>query len=208
MSKIEMKNVEGKAIDSIELSDSVYGIEPNIPVTHQVVVAQQSNMRQGTHAVKNRSAVSGGGRKPWNQKGTGRARQGSIRSPQWVGGGVVFGPTPRDHKKRINNKMSKLAMRSVLSGKVRDNELVVVDNFGFDKPSTKQGAAFINALELAGKRVTVVVEDDDMNTYLSLRNIERVDVISIVEASAMTLIDNNVLVMSADIAKKLEEVLA
>ena len=208
MSKIEIKNVEGAAVDTVELSDGVFGIEPNIPVVHQVVVSLQSNARQGTHAVKNRSAVSGGGIKPWRQKGTGRARQGSIRSPQWVGGGVVFGPTPRNHAKTINNKESKLAMRSVLSGKLADGELVVVDDFGFTKPSTKAGVAALAALGLTGKRVTIVVADDDMETYLSMRNIPGVTIIADVEANAWNLIDNKALVMSAAIAKKFEEVLA
>ncbi len=208
MSQIEIKNVEGKVVNTADFSSDVFGIKPNIPVVHQVVVCQQSNLRQGTHAVKNRSAVSGGGAKPWRQKGTGRARQGSIRSPQWVGGGVVFGPTPRNHNKRINNKESKLAMRSVLSGKLADNELVIVDKFNFDKPSTKAGVAMLKALGLEGKRITVVVEDDDMETYLSLRNIEKVTVISVLEASALTLIDNTCLVMPESVAKQLEEVLA
>ena len=116
MSKYDIKNVEGQVAGQADLSDDVFGIEPNIPVIHQVVVCQDACLRQGTHSTKNRHEVSGGGRKPWRQKGTGRARQGSIRAAQWTGGGVVFGPTPRDHSKRINKKMVKLAMRSVLSG--------------------------------------------------------------------------------------------
>ena len=208
MSKIEIKDVQGKVVETAEFSSDVFGIEPNIPVVHQVVVCQRSNMRQGTHAVKGRSQVSGGGAKPWRQKGTGRARQGSIRAPQWVGGGVVFGPQVRSHYKRINNKESKLAMRSVLSGKLADNELVIVNDYGFQKPCTKDGVTMLKALGIEGKRATVVVMDDDMNTYLSLRNIAGVEVISILEASALTLIDNKVLVMSQAVAKELEEVLA
>lgn len=208
MSQIEIKSKEGKTVDTVEFSSTVYGVEPNVALVHHVVTCQQSNLRQGTHAVKNRSAVSGGGAKPWRQKGTGRARQGSIRSAQWRGGGVVFGPTPRDHYKRINNKESKAAMRSVLSAKLSDGQLFVVDNFGFEKPSTKAGAAMLKSLGLYGKRVTVVVNDDDIDTYLSLRNIERVSVISILEASALTLVDNKALVLSASVAKQLEEVLS
>ena len=146
MSKYAIKNVEGAEVGQAELSADVFGIEPNIPVVHQVVVCQDSCARQGTHSVKNRHDVSGGGAKPYRQKGTGRARQGSTRAAQWTGGGVVFGPTPRTHNKRINNKMVKLAMRSVLSGKVADEELVLVDALSFEKPSTKQAKALLGAL--------------------------------------------------------------
>lgn len=208
MSKIEIKNAEGKKAGEAELSSSVFGIEPNIPVTHQVVVCQLASMRQGTHSTKGRSDVSGGGAKPWRQKGTGRARQGSIRAAQWAGGGVAFGPTPRSHARRTNSKEVKLAMRSVLSGKLRDSELVLVDSFNFEKPSTKQASAMLAALGVAGKRVTVVVPDDAINAFLSFRNLERVNVIGVGEASATNLIDNGALVMSADVAKQLEEVLA
>ena len=208
MSQIEIKNAEGQAAGTVELSSSVFGVEPNIHVIHQVVTVQLGNLRQGTHDTKGRSEVSGGGRKPWRQKGTGRARQGSIRATQWVGGGVPFGPTPRTHNRRLNNKEVKLAMRGVLSGKLRDAELVVVDNYGFDKPSTKQAVALLKALELEGKRVTLVVPDDDVFTYLSFRNVETVRVIGVGEATTHALIDNAALVLSADVAKKLEEVLA
>ena len=207
MSKIEIRNAKGEQLDAVEFSSDVFGIEPNIPVTHQVVVCQASNMRQGTHSTKNRSAVSGGGKKPWRQKGTGRARQGSTRSPQWTGGGVVFGPTPHLHHKRTNSKEVKLAMRSALSGKLRDSELVLVDGFDFEKPSTKQAKAMLEALGVAGKRVTVVIGDDDVTTYLSFRNLEKVTVIASSEATAGYLIDNAALVMSVEVAKQLEEAL-
>lgn len=208
MSKYDIKNVEGQAAGQADLSDDVFGIEPNIPVIHQVVVCQDACLRQGTHSTKNRHEVSGGGRKPWRQKGTGRARQGSIRAVQWTGGGVVFGPTPRDHSKRINKKMVKLAMRSVLSGKVADSELVLVDALSFEKPSTKQAKAVLDALGVSGKRVTVVIPDDDVNSYLSFRNLEKVNCIAVSEANTRNLIDNGALVMTTDIAKQLEEVLA
>lgn len=208
MSKYDIKNVEGQAAGQADLSDDVFGIEPNIPVIHQVVVCQDACLRQGTHSTKNRHEVSGGGRKPWRQKGTGRARQGSIRAAQWTGGGVVFGPTPRDHSKRINKKMVKLAMRSVLSGKVADSELVLVDALSFEKPSTKQAKAVLDALGVSGKRVTVVIPDDDVNSYLSFRNLEKVNCIAVSEANTRNLIDNGALVMITDIAKQLEEVLA
>ncbi|MBQ9058124.1 MAG: 50S ribosomal protein L4 [Atopobiaceae bacterium] len=208
MSTIDIKNAEGATVSTAELADSVFGIEPNIPVVHQVVVCQAASRRQGTHSVKNRHDVSGGGRKPWRQKGTGRARQGSIRAGQWTGGGVIFGPTPRSHARRTNNKEVKLALRSVLSGKLRDAELVVVNDYGFEKPSTKQAAALLKALEIADKRVTVVVPDDDVNTYLSFRNLPRVRVIGAGEATTESLIDNGALLMSEAVAKQFEEVLA
>ena len=208
MSKYAIKNAEGAQVAEAELADGVFGIEPNIPVIHQAVVAIESCARQGTHSVKNRHEVSGGGVKPYRQKGTGRARQGSIRAGQWTGGGVIFGPTPRSHAKRINNKMVKLAMRSVLSGKVADGELVLVDSLSFEKPSTKQAVALLAALGISEKRVTVVVSDDDVNAYLSFRNLKKVNVIGVSEANTRNLIDNGALVMTADIAKKLEEVLA
>ena len=208
MSKYAIKNAEGAQVAETELADGVFGIEPNIPVIHQAVVAIESCARQGTHSVKNRHEVSGGGVKPYRQKGTGRARQGSIRAGQWTGGGVIFGPTPRSHAKRINNKMVKLAMRSVLSGKVADGELVLVDSLTFEKPSTKQAVALLAALGIAEKRVTVVVSDDDVNAYLSFRNLQKVNVIGVSEANTRNLIDNGALVMTADIAKQFEEVLA
>jgi large subunit ribosomal protein L4 len=208
MSNIEVKNVEGQAAGTVELSSDVFGIEPNTPVVHQVVVAYQACLRQGTHSTKNRHDVSGGGRKPYRQKGTGRARQGSTRAGQWTGGGVIFGPQPHLHIKRANNKMKKLAMRSVLSGKLADAELVLLDSLSFDEPSTKKAQAVINALGLADKRVTLVVADDDVVTYLSFRNIPKVEVIGVSEANTLYLIDNAALVMTTDIAKQLEEVLA
>ena len=208
MSKIEVKNVEGQAVSEAELSSDVFGIEPNVSAMHQVVVAYEASMRQGTHSVKNRHAVSGGGRKPYRQKGTGRARQGSIRAPQWTGGGVVFGPVPHSHEKKANNKVKKLAMRSALSAKLADSELVLLDALTIDEPSTKKAQAILNALGIAGKRVTIVVPDDDVITYLSFRNIPKIEVIGISEANTRFLIDNAVLVMTTDIAKQLEEVLA
>lgn len=208
MSKIEVKNVQGEAVETLEFSDGVFGIEPNIPVVHHVVVAYEATLRQGTHSTKNRSAVSGGGAKPYRQKGTGRARQGTIRAPQWAGGGVVFGPVPRSHAKRANNKEKKLAMRSVLSGKLADSELVLVDGFSFEKPSTKQAAAILKALGLADRRVTLILDDDDVITYLAFRNLPQVIVYGVSEANTRNLLDNGALVMTTAVAKQLEEVLA
>lgn len=208
MSKIEVKNVQGEAVETLEFSDGVFGIEPNIPVVHHVVVAYEATLRQGTHSTKNRSAVSGGGAKPYRQKGTGRARQGTIRAPQWAGGGVVFGPVPRSHAKRANNKEKKLAMRSVLSGKLADSELVLIDDFSFEKPSTKQAAAILKALGLADRRVTLILDDDDVITYLAFRNLPQVIVYGVSEANTRNLLDNGALVMTTAVAKQLEEVLA
>ncbi len=208
MSKYEIKNMEGKKVGDADLSSDVYGIEPNIPVVHQVVTCQAASLRQGTHSTKNRHEVSGGGTKPYRQKGTGRARQGSIRAGQWTGGGVIFGPTPRSHARRVNSKMVKLAMRSALSGKVADSELVLVDSLEFDAPSTKQAVSVLKALGLEDKRVTVIVPDDDTNTYLSFRNIQKAAIYGVSEATTRSLIDNAALIMSADVAKHFEEVLA
>lgn len=207
MSSIEVKNVEGQPAGTVELSSDVFGIEPNIPVVHQVVVAYEASLRQGTHSVKNRHEVSGGGAKPWRQKGTGRARQGSIRAGQWTGGGVIFGPTPRSHAKKVNNKMAKLAMRSALSGKLADSELYLIDEFIFEKPSTKQAKAILEALGIADKRVTLIVADDELNAYLSFRNLPKVLIYGASEANTRDLVDNGALVMTSAVAKYFEEVL-
>lgn len=207
MSKIDVLNVEGKKADAVELSSNVFGIEPNIAVVHQVVVAYEACLRQGTHSTKNRSAVSGGGVKPFRQKGTGRARQGTIRAPQWAGGCVVFGPTPHSHALRSNKKEKKLAMRSVLSGKVADGELVLLDKLAFEEPSCKQAAAIIKALGLQDKRVTLVVDDDDVVSYLSFRNLPKVIIYAASEVNTRILIDNAALVMTVAVAKQLEEAL-
>lgn len=208
MSNIEVKNAEGQKVSDLEVSSDVYGIEPNIPVMHQVVVAYEASLRQGTHSTKNRSAVSGGGAKPYRQKGTGRARQGTIRAAQFTGGGVVFGPTPHSHAKRANNKMKKLAMRSALSGKLADGELTVVDALEFEKPSTKQAVAALKALGLSGKRVSIFVDDENANAYLSFRNIPGVQIYGASEANTRNLVDNAALVLTADVAKNFGEVLA
>ena len=208
MAQYEIKKTDGTAAGTAELADAVYGIEPNIPVIHQVIVCQDACLRQGTHATKNRHDVSGGGKKPYRQKGTGRARQGSTRAGQWTGGGVIVGPTPHTHIKRINNKMVKLAMRSVLSGKVADEELYLLDSLEFDEPSTKAAKAVLDSLGINGKRVTLVVPDDDIVTYLSFRNLPKVSIFGVSEVNARFLIDNGALLMTADVAKQLEEVLA
>ena len=208
MSKFEVKNSEGKKASEVELAEGVYGIEPNIHVLHHIVKCQQASWRQGTQSAKTRSEVSGGGKKPWRQKGTGRARQGSTRSPQWRHGGVVFAPKPRSYAKRMNNKEVKLAMRSALSAKVRDNELVLVEDYGFEKPSTKAGVALIKALGLEGKHLTIIVREDDVNAYLSFRNIPKTFIITPSEANTYDLVNNGALLMPADVATHFGEVLA
>ena len=206
MSKIEVKNTAGEKLSELELSDAVYGIEPNIPVMHQCVRYLMARDRQGTHDTKGRSEVRGGGRKPWRQKGTGRARQGSIRAPQWRG--VVFGPTPRDHSFRMNKKEIKLAMRSALSAKLADGELVVIDKFDFEKPCTKDAVKFVDALGLGGKRITVVLTEDDIDTALSFRNLPQVTVLFDHEIDTYFMLDNKALVLAEPVATRLGEVLA
>ena len=186
----------------------MYGIAPNVPVMHQCVRYLMAADRAGTHDTKGRSEVRGGGRKPWRQKGTGRARQGSIRAPQWRGGGVVFGPTPRDHSFNMNKKEIKLAMRSALSAKLADNELVVVDKFDFANPKTKDAVACIKALGLDGKRVTVVLTEDDIETALSFRNLPKVTVLFDHEIDTYFMLDNNALVLAQPVATRLGEELA
>lgn len=208
MASVKMKNQKGEAAGTVELPDAVFGIEPNVGVVHGVVRNQASSLRQGTHSTKGRSDVSGGGRKPYRQKGTGRARQGSIRAAQWKGGGVIFGPTPHGHVKRTNKKEVKLALRSVLSGKLADGELVILDKLDFAAPKTKDAQALIDALGLRGKRVTVVLGEDAVNAELSLRNIAGVTVVEAAYADTRTLVDNACLVMTQEVATRFGEVLA
>ena len=208
MSKFEVMNSEGKKATEAELAPEVYGIEPNIHVMHHIVKCQQACWRQGTQSAKGRSEVSGGGKKPWRQKGTGRARQGSTRAPQWRHGGVVFAPKPRSYAKRMNAKEVKLAMRSALSAKVRDNELVLVDDYAFEKPSTKAAVAMLKVLGLEGKRLTIIVRDEDINAYLSFRNVPKTFIITPDEANTYDLLNNGALLMTADIAAHFGEVLA
>ena len=208
MSTFEVKNAEGSKVSDLELADAVYGIEPNIHVMHHIVKCQQACWRQGTQSARGRSEVSGGGKKPWRQKGTGRARQGSIRAAQWRHGGVVFAPKPRSYAKRMNNKEVKLAMRSALSAKLRDGELVVVDDYGFEKPSTKAAVAMLKALGLEGKRLTIIVRDTDVNAYLSFRNIPKTFIMTPNEANTYDLVNNGAVIMTADVATHFGEVLA
>ena len=207
MASIEVKNTSGKKVSDTELSASVFGIEPNMHAMHEVVRAQRAARRAGTHSTLTRGQVRGGGKKPWRQKGTGRARQGTIRAPQWAGGGTVFGPHPRSYAFKVPSKVVKLAMRSALSAKAADGELVVVDAFSFEKPCTKEAAAILKSLDLNG-RITLVIADDDINTYLSLRNIPAVRVLAASEANTYDFIDNKALVFTSAALSRIEEVLA
>ncbi|AJC11790.1 50S ribosomal protein L4 [Berryella intestinalis] len=207
MTTIEIKDAAGKTVESVELAASVFGIEPNVPVMHQVVRAQRASWRQGTHNTRTRGEVRGGGKKPWRQKGTGRARQGSIRSPQWRGGGVVWGPHPRSYAFPVNKKEIKLAMRSVLSAKLADGQFHVVSDFGFDKPCTKAAVAALNALGIEG-RTTIVIGNEDVDTFLSFRNLQKVNVIPVAEANTYEMLDNKALIFTSEALKRIEEVLA
>ena len=208
MATVKVYDQNKQESGEVTLASDVFEIEVRPEILNLVVRAQMAAKRAGTHNAKTRAFVSGGGVKPFRQKGTGRARQGTIRAPQMVGGGVVFGPTPHSHARRANKKEVKLAMRSVLSGKLADSELVLLDNVAFEKPSTKAAAAMIKALGLDSKRVTVVVDDEDINTYLAFRNLPKVNVIGVSESNTRNLLDNGALVMSTAVAKQLEEVLA
>ena len=208
MAKFEVKNSEGKKVAEAELAAEVYGIEPNIHVMHTVVRAYRAGLRQGTANTKTRGEVRSGGKKPWRQKGTGRARQGSIRSPQWVGGGTVFGPHTRSYAFRVNRKEVKLAMRSALSAKLADEQLTVVDQFAFEAPRTKDAKASMEALGFDKVRATVVIADDDVNTFLSFRNLENVNIIPVSAANTYELVDNKQLVLTVAALERLEEVLA
>ena len=207
MATIEMKKASGEAAGTVDLNDAVFGIEPNVTAMHEVVRAQRASWRQGTHDTKTRGQVRGGGRKPYRQKGTGRARQGTIRAPQWIGGGTVFGPHPRSYAFRVNNKVVKLAMRSALSAKLADGQLMVVDEFAFEKPSTKAAVAAMKALGIEG-RTTLVIDGDDINTFLSFRNIPKVEIIPVAASNTYDFVNNKNLVFTQTALNRIEEVLA
>ena len=207
MATIEIKDTKGQAAGTAELTDSVFGIEPNVPVMHQVVRAQRASWRQGTSNTLTRGKVSGGGKKPFRQKGTGNARQGTSRAPQMPGGGIVFGPHPRSYDIKINKKEVKLAMRSALSAKLADGEFIVVDKFDFEAPSTKAAVAALKALGVAG-RSTVIIGDDDINAFLSFRNIKSVTVIPVAFMNTYDFLDNKKLVVTSEALARIEEVLA
>ena len=207
MANIEVKDAAGKKVKDLELAAGVFEIEPNMAVMHEVVTAQRASWRQGTHNTRTRGQVSGGGKKPWRQKGTGRARQGTIRAPHWTGGGVVFGPHPRSYAKKVNSKVVKLAMRSALSAKLADGELTIVENLEFEKPSTKQAKAMLAAWGLTG-RTMLVIDSGDVNTYLSFRNLEKVEIITAHMMNTYDFLDNKNLVITEKALEYIEGVLA
>jgi large subunit ribosomal protein L4 len=207
MATIEIKDAKGKKVGTADLADGVFGIEPNTFAVHQVVRSQMAARRSGSHDTKTRGLVSGGGKKPWRQKGTGRARQGTTRAPQWKGGGVVFGPHPRSYAFKVPNKVVKLAMRSALSAKLTDEALHVVDGFSLDKPSTKTAAEILAKLGIPG-RVTIVVSNDDINALLSFRNIPKARVITASEANTYDLVDNTAVLFTQPALNWLEGVLS
>lgn len=208
MPKVTLYNTAGAAAGEIELNDSVFGVEYNEAVIHQAVVRQMANERLGTHATKTRGLVRGGGRKPWKQKGTGRARVGSIRSPLWVGGGTVFGPTPRSHAKDMTRKARQLAVKSALSEKLRANELIVVDAINFDAPKTKEAVKFLAAFNVDGKTLIVDGGTASENTVLSARNIPGVKAYAPSGLNIYDIVHYTKLFLTQDAVKKIEEVLA
>ncbi|MBR1540261.1 MAG: 50S ribosomal protein L4 [Clostridia bacterium] len=207
MPKIDIYAVDGKKLKSMELKEEVFGIKPNEAVVHSVLVNYLANQRQGTQSTKTRSEVRGGGKKPWRQKGTGRARQGSIRAPQWIKGGIALGPKPRSYKYRVNKKEKQLAIKSLLSAKVLENSLIVVDKFDFKEIKTKQVADALNNLKVEGKTLIMVPEKNEI-IQRSARNIENVRTISISTINVFDLLKYKNLVLTVETVKKLEEVYA
>lgn len=207
MPKVAVFNTNGEQVGDIELNEQVFGIKPNKNVIYDTIIMQRASMRSGTHAVKGRSDVRGGGRKPWRQKGTGRARQGTIRAPQWRGGGVVFGPTPRSYAIKLPKKVRRLALKSALSLKVLENEMVVLDQLHFEAPKTKEMIKLLNNLNIEEK-VLIVGNDDNLNLYLSSRNLPGVTFIEPNSINVLDLIAHNKLVITKEAVQKVEEVFA
>ena len=207
MPKVDVYNMQGKKVSDVELSEAVFGIEPNENIVHSALVNYLANQRQGTQSTKTRAEVSGGGRKPWRQKRTGRARQGSIRAPQWIKGGIALGPKPRSYSYRINKKEKQLAIRSLLSAKVLDNELTVVDKLEVEEAKTKVMAKALTDLKVEGKTLIILADRND-NVLRSSRNIEGVKTIELNTINVFDLLNCNKLVLPLDTVKKLEEVYA
>ena len=206
MAKVSVYNMEGKEVESIDLNDAVFGVEVNEHLVHMAVVQQLANNRQGTQKAKTRSEVSGGGRKPWRQKGTGHARQGSTRSPQWTGGGVVFAPVPRDYSFKINKKEKRAALKSVLTSRVLDNKLIVVDELKFDEIKTKKFQAVMDNLKV--KKALVVIADNDEKITMSARNIPTVKTALVNSINVYDILKGDTLVLTKDAVAKIEEVYA
>ncbi|SNU09440.1 large subunit ribosomal protein L4 [Lachnospiraceae bacterium] len=206
MATVSVFNTDGKEVETIELSDKVFGVEINENIVHKAVVAHLAAKRQGTQSARTRSEVSGGGRKPWRQKGTGHARQGSIRAPQWTGGGVVFAPKPRDYSQKINKKEARLALFSALTSKVQDNKLIVVDELSMEAPKTKNFVTILGNLK--ADKALVVTENADKNVVLSARNIPDVKTEARAAINVYDILKHDSLVITKDAVKALEEVYA
>lgn len=207
MSKLELKNLKGEKVKDIKLNDNVFGIEPNDVVLHDAVVLAMANERQGTHSTKTRAEVSGGGRKPWRQKGTGNARQGSIRAVQWRKGGIAFGPKPRDYSKKQNRKVRRLALKSALTYLAKDNAVVAIENIKFETNKTKEMNSLLNTLGLANSKVLLVVSELDDNVCLAARNLANVKVVLPAEVNTYDVLNCDNMVITADALNTLEEVL-
>ena len=206
MANVVVYNMEGNEVGTIELSDAVFGVEVNEHLVHMAVVQQLANNRQGTQKAKTRSEVSGGGRKPWRQKGTGHARQGSTRAPQWTGGGVVFAPVPRDYTIRLNKKEKRLALKSVLTSKLQENKLIVVDELKFDEIKTKN---FVNVMNnLDAEKALVVLNENDTNVVMSARNIPTVKTALTNTINVYDILKYNKLILTKDAVATIEEVYA
>ncbi len=206
MPKITLLNQSGQNVGEVNLEDKVFGIEPNEQVMYDVVKAIRANSRQGTHKVKTRSEVRGGGRKPWRQKGTGRSRQGSIRSPQWVGGGVVFGPSPRDYTLKVNRKVRKLALKSALSQKIKDEKFIVLETLSVETPKTKAMAEVLSGLKV-NKKVLMILSEQNENIERSARNIPNLSVTTASQVSVYDVLYHDIIIATQDAVKYYEEVL-
>ena len=206
MASVKVYDIEGNEVETLELNDAVFGVEINEHIMHKAVVGQLANSRQGTQSAKTRSEVSGGGRKPWRQKGTGHARQGSTRSPQWTGGGIVFAPKPRDYSFKMNKKEKNLALKSVLTTKVAENKFIVVDGLNFDEIKTKNMVNVLKNLEV--KKALVVTDDDNKNVTLSSRNIPGVKTAFTNTINVYDILKYDKMVVAKDVISKIEEVYA
>ncbi len=207
MPTVKVVNLKGEVVGEQELSNAVFAAPVHVPAMHQVVVAQLANKRQGTHSTKTRGEVRGGGRKPWRQKHTGRARHGSIRSPIWTGGGVTHGPKPRDYHQKVNRKVRRLALRSALSVKVREDRLLVLDTFAMEKPRTRELVSFFQAIE-AGKKPLLMIGQSQPVAYKSMSNIPGARVLHVDSINVFDLLHHDHLIVTSDALQKIEEVLA
>ena len=205
MANVSVYNMEGKEVGKLDLSDAIFGVEVNEHLVHMAVLQQLADKRQGTQKAKTRSEVSGGGRKPWRQKGTGHARQGSIRAPQWKGGGVVFAPVPRDYSSKMNKKEKRAALKSALTDKVQNNSIIVVDELKFDEIKTKKFAEVMNNLK-ATRKALVVLADNDQNVVLSARNLAEANTTLTNTLNVYDIVNAKTLVLTKDAVAKIEEV--